>query len=136
MNSQGKEVGSEVVRGDAEKQKHSGPKTHAASGPYTNSCGSKTHAATQWLSSKTHTLHVRTLTAVAPRLMPQRKIKILKQDREVPGSIPSDATRRHKSVQAMESQPGNWAEQRAVTWRLRILDKGRLGLKGPHEPGD
>ena len=38
------------------------------------------------------------------------------------------------SSQPME--PGNWAEPRAVTWGLRILDNGRLGLYVPYEPGD
>ena len=37
----------------------------------------------------------------------------------------ADATRRYKSVQPMELQPGKWAEPRAVTWG-----------KAPHEPGD
>ena len=57
----------------------------------------------------------------------------MQQDREVPGSIPTDATRRYKS---MESWPGNRAEPRAVTWGLRILDKRRLGIKVPHELGE
>ena len=38
---------------------------------------------------------------------------------------PSDATRRHESVQPMESRPGSWAEPRAVTWGLR---RGEIGL--------
>ena len=33
----------------------------------------------------------------------------------------------------MELQPENWAGPRAVTWGLRILDKGEVGLKVPHE---
>ena len=50
----------------------------------------------------------------------------MRQDREAPGSIPADATRRSESVQPMELWPGNWAERRAVTWGPRVLDKGRL----------
>ena len=53
----------------------------------------------------------------------------MRQDREVPGSIPADAARRYKSVWPMELWPGNCAEPRAVTWGLRILDKGN-GLQG------
>ena len=34
----------------------------------------------------------------------------------------------------MELWPGNRADPRAVTWGLRILDKGGLGLKAPHGP--
>ena len=52
--------------------------------------------------------------------------RFMRQDREAPGSIPADATRRSESVQPMELWPGNWAERRAVTWGPRVLDKGRL----------
>ena len=58
---------------------------------------------------------------------------ITQQDRKVAGSIPTDATRRLKPVCPMELQPENWAGPRAVTWGLRILDKGEVGLKVPHE---
>ena len=48
----------------------------------------------------------------------------------------ADATRRYKTRQPMELQPGSWAEPRAVTWGLRILDGGRLVLEAPHDHGD
>ena len=60
----------------------------------------------------------------------------MQQGRKVPGSIPTDtnAARRYKSVQPMELYPGNWAEPRAMTWGMRILDKPKMGLNVPHEP--
>ena len=54
---------------------------------------------------------------------------------EVPVSIPQCHPPSQVCV-AHGVTAGNWAGPRAVTWGLRILKKGRLGLKMPHEPGD
>ena len=54
----------------------------------------------------------------------------MQQDREVPGSIPSYATRRYKSVQSIKLLPGNWAEPSAVTWGLGI--QGAARTRGLH----
>ena len=51
------------------------------------------------------------------------------QDSEVQGFIPTDATSHYKSVWPIKLEPGNWAKPQTVTWGLRILNKGRLGLK-------
>ena len=53
-----------------------------------------------------------------------------------PGLEPHECPRRYKSVQPMALKLGNWPEPRAVTWGLIIIDKRRLGLKVPHDPGD
>ena len=56
--------------------------------------------------------------------------------REAPGSIPADATGRHKPAQPIESWPRSRAEPRAATRGLRTLDEGGAGLTARLAPED
>ena len=66
------------------------------------------------------------------------RIKIYASRPQGPGF---DPTRCHPPLQVCVAHgvtgiDSSWAEPRAVAWGLRILDKGRLGIKMPHGPGD